>query len=427
MIKKLINFIEASPSPFHAVETAKEMLAEAGFTELREAEQWTIEKGGRYFVTRNQSSIAAFAVPANMEKTRFMIAAAHTDSPTFKIKDTPELTSEDYVRINAERYGGMIYDSWFDRPLSVAGRVIVRTESGVRSVLVDVDRDLLMIPHIAIHMENPNAGKEYNPASDLVPLFGDGKAKDGFMTIIAEAANVKPEDILAHELFLVNRQKPAVWGKDGEFLSAPRLDDLECMFAATQAIIDAKPEGAVAFMLAADNEEVGSQTKQGAGSTFAADVMSRICEAMDDDFRSAVAESMMLSADNAHAVHPNAPALADPTHRPKMNGGVVLKFAANQKYTTDAVSAAVFRQICQRADVPVQTFANRSDKLGGGTLGNVLTRSVSLSAVDIGLAQLAMHSSYETAGTRDAAYMVAAMKQFYESALIARDGEVTIR
>ena len=424
--KDLLSFINGSPSCFHAVKNIADELKKCGYTELFECEKWNIECGGKYFVTRNDSSVVAFAVPEVCYSVKFMVVASHSDSPTFKIKDTPELDGI-YTRINTERYGGMILDSWLDRPLSVAGRVMVRTEGGVSTRLVNIDRDLLLIPHIAIHMENPNEGKAYNPASDMVPLYGSASAKGSFMTLIAEAAGVKSEDIVSHELFLYCRTAPSIWGAENEYISAPRLDDLECAYSSLRAMREAEKSGAVRVMFVADNEEVGSGTKQGAGSTFLRDTLSRVCDALGGDIRIAAAQSMMLSADNAHAVHPNNPSLADAVHRPEMNKGVVIKYNASQLYTTDAVSAAVFREICARADVPTQVFANRSDKRGGSTLGNISNAQVSMSAVDIGLAQLAMHSSYETAGVHDVPYMVAAMKAFFETELCVNGGDVVIK
>ncbi len=422
----LLKFIEKSPSCFHAVENITAELSALGYSELFEGEKWNLERGGKYYVTRNSSSVIAFVIPKTEASPKFMIVASHSDSPTFKVKDIPELEGT-YTRINTERYGGMILDSWFDRPLSVAGRVMVRTPNGVAERLVNIDRDLLIIPHIAIHMDNPNNGKTYNPASDLVPLYGGGAAKGSFMKLVAESAGVGQDDIIAHELFLYNRQSPSVWGAENEFVSAPKLDDLGCAYSSLCAISETKCGDAVPVMYVADNEEVGSATKQGAASTFLYDVLSRICDTLDGDIRIAAAESMLLSADNAHALHPNAPQLADPTHRPMLNKGIVMKYNASQLYTTDAVSSAVFREICRKADVPVQVFANRSDMRGGSTLGNISNSQVSLSAVDIGLPQLAMHSSYETAGAHDVEQMVTAMRTFLETEIACRGGDIVIK
>lgn len=423
--KGLFNFIKASPSAFHVAENLATKLKNKGYTELHEGEVWTLTLGGKYFVSRNRSAVIAFAVPEKMDTPKFMITAAHSDSPSFKIKDIPELDGV-YTRISTEKYGGSIHDSWFDRPLSVAGRIMVRSENGVVTKLVNIDRDLLIIPHVAIHMQNPNEGMKYNPASDLIPLYGGKDAKGSFMKNVAEATGVSVDDIIAHELFLYNRQEPSLWGADNEFISAPKLDDLECVYSALTALLAAKT-AAISVMYIPDNEEVGSGTKQGAASTFLRDTLSRICDSFGGDLRIAAAKSMLLSADNAHALHPNNPSLADATNRPVMNGGVVIKYNAAQLYTTDALSSAVFREICRCADVPVQVFSNRSDMRGGSTLGNISNTQVSLSAVDIGLAQLAMHSSYETAGERDVAHMVNAIKAFYETELDGRDGVVEIK
>lgn len=424
--QEMLAFIKNSPSCFHAVENVVSALTEHGFTELCENELWDIKRGGKYFVTRNKSSIIAFSVPEKIDKPKFMVVASHSDSPTFKIKDTPELEGA-YTRINTERYGGMILDSWLDRPLSVAGRVMVRTENGVSCRLVNIDRDLLLIPHVAIHMENPNEGKAYSPASDMVPLYGSAAAKGTFMPLIAEAIGEKAEDIVSHELFLYCRTEPSIWGAQNEYVSSPKLDDLACAYSSLEALTEAKVGGAIPVMFIADNEEVGSGTKQGADSTFLRDTLSRICDAMGGDLRVAAAHSMMLSADNAHAVHPNNPSLSDPVHKPEMNKGIVIKYNASQLYTTDAISSAIFREICARADVPTQVFANRSDKRGGSTLGNISNSQVSMLAVDIGIAQLAMHSAYESAGSEDVAYMVAAMKKFFETELQISGDDVIIK
>lgn len=426
--EKLFEFIKSSPSCFHAIDNISKKLEAEGAVRLCENSRWNISRGKTYFTTRNGSSMIAFRIPEEIDGG-FMIAAAHSDSPTFKIKDKPELEGGNYVRINTERYGGMILDSWFDRPLSVAGRVIVRTEKGIESKLISCPKNLLLIPHVAIHMQNPNNGLAYNPAVDLVPLYGGADAKGGFLKSIARYANVCEDDIIGHDLYLVNRQEPTVWGADDEFISSPKLDDLQCAFSAAEAFLSADTGKSISVLYIADNEEVGSQTKQGAGSTFLNDVLSRMASALgysDEDYRCLVARSMMLSADNAHAVHPNHPELADPTHRPVLNGGIVMKYNASQLYTTDGISAAIFKEICRKADVPLQIFCNRSDIRGGSTLGNISNTQVSMNAVDIGIAQLAMHSSYETAGAMDTDRMIRAMKKFFEASLEIKNENINI-
>ena len=416
--EQLIEFIDKSPTCFHAVKTMSDMLREEGFTELREDQKWHIEKGGRYFVARNGSSLIAFTIPEqDMKGMRIM--ASHSDSPTFKIKEDPEMEADGhYIKLNVERYGGMICAPWFDRPLSVAGRVIVRNSSGnsasgaLRTVLVNVDRDLLMIPNLAIHMNREvNDGYKYNAQKDMLPLYGDITAKDTFMKVIADAAGTVPEDILGHDLFLYNRQNASIWGASGEFLSSGRLDDLQCAFSSLKGFLEGEKKEYMAVHCVLDNEEVGSGTKQGAASTFLYDTLTRAHESLGltrEDYLIHLADSFMVSADNAHAVHPNHTDKADPVNRPYLNGGIVIKFNASQKYCTDGVSAAMLREICQRADVPVQTFVNRSDMAGGSTLGNISNTQVALNTVDIGLPQLAMHSPYETAGIKDTEYLVRA-------------------
>ena len=417
--KQLIEFIEKSPTCFHAVQTMSEMLKDEGFTELRENRKWKIENGGKYFVTRNGSSLIAFTIP-EQEMKGMRIMASHSDSPSFKIKENPEMEADGhYIKLNVERYGGMLCAPWFDRPLSVAGRVIVRNgEPGTfRSVLVNVDRDLVMIPNLAIHMNREvNDGYKYNAQKDMLPLYGDITAKETFMKTIAESAGVNPEDILGHDLFLYNRQRASIWGASGEFLSSGRLDDLQCAFSSLKGFLSGEKKEYMAVHCVLDNEEVGSGTKQGAASTFLYDTLTRAHESLGfsrEDYLIHLADSFMVSADNAHAVHPNHTDKADPVNRPCLNGGIVIKFNANQKYCTDGVSAAIFRDICSAAGVPVQTFVNRSDMAGGSTLGNISNTQVALNTVDIDAALDCMHSPYETAGVKDTGYLVKAAAELF--------------
>lgn len=454
---RLLDFIRSSPSCYHAIDNIRRKLIEKCYIELSEGEDWSVEVGGKYFVTRNSSSIIAFRIPERVVGG-FMVVASHSDSPTFRVKPNPELSGpENYVRLNTERYGGMILDSWFDRPLSVAGRIMVRENGRIVEKLVSVDDDLLIIPHVAIHMLKSNDGIVYNPAQDLVPLFGlagpDEKPQGSLMKIVAEAAGVDPDNILSHDLFLVNRQRQSVWGRSKEFISSPKLDDLQCAFSAFEAFTDSELDNltnsghSMPVMFVADNEEVGSATMQGAGSTFLADTLLRVTSALEvcgakcdcfgayctnsagnsiAAYRRMLASSMLLSADNAHAVHPNHPELADPTHRPRLNGGVVIKYNAAQLYTTDSYSSAIFLEMCKKVGVPTQMFCNRSDIRGGSTLGSISNTKVPLHAVDIGVAQLAMHSSYETCGAFDTGYMINAMKEFFSSSLLVKNGSVEI-
>ena len=419
---QLFSFIQASPSPFHAVANMKRELDAHGYAQLLEGEEWRLEEEGKYYVIRNGSALIAFRIPKR-DFTGFQIMASHSDSPSFKIKENPEMDVEGhYVKLNVEKYGGMLCAPWFDRPLSVAGRVIVRDGSRLVTRLVNIDRDLCMIPNLAIHMNREaNEGYKYNVQKDMLPLYGCGGSGGMFMEDIARAAGVAQEDMIGSDLFLYNRMEGSIWGAQEEFISIGRLDDLQCAFASLQAFLEADGGESIPVHCVYDNEEVGSGTKQGAGSTFLLDTLLRINEGLGrspGQYRQALASSFMLSADNAHGVHPNYPEKACPTNRPYLNEGIVIKYSANQKYTTDGMAAAVFTQICERAGVPVQKFLNRSDILGGSTLGNISGTQVALNSVDIGLAQLAMHSPYETGGIKDTDYLIAAAKEFFRASVV---------
>ncbi len=426
--EELFSFIEKSPTSFHAVQTIESYLEKAGCEKLNEGSVWELKEGGTYFVTRNKSAIIAFHIPCK-EFTGFHIAASHSDSPSLKIKENPEMTVEgQYVKLNVEKYGGMLCSPWFDRPLSVAGRVMVKDNNKLETRLVDVKRDILMLPSLAVHMNrgvNDN-GYKYNIQKDMLPLYRMNDSELDFKTMIAGEAGVAPEQIIGSDLLLYNRMPGTVWGAENEFISAPRLDDLQCAFSSMKGFLSSRNEHSVSVFCVMDNEEVGSGTKQGAASTFLYDTLRRLNYSMgrtEEEYWTAVASSFMVSGDNGHAVHPNYADMTDPTSRPYLNGGIVIKHSANQKYTTDAVSAAVMRCLCERADVPYQNFLNRSDMLGGSTLGNISNSKVSLNTVDIGLPQLAMHSPYETAGAKDMAYMVKVFEEFYRSCIrVSEDG-----
>lgn len=417
---KMLEFVGKSPSCFHAVENVKNRLQEKGFRELKETEDWQLLPGEGCYVVRNDSSLLAFRLPEKAAKG-FHITAAHSDSPSFKLKETPELAVEEhYVRLNTEKYGGMILSTWLDRALSVAGRIAVCEKEEIVTKLVNIDRDLLVIPNVAIHMSREmNKGVEYNPQTDMLPLYADcskGQEKHTLLQQVAEAAGVKPEEIQGQDLFLYTREKGRLLGADGEFVLSPRLDDLQCVYAAMEAFCESTPEEYINVCAVFDNEEVGSGTRQGADSTFLEDVLFRISESLKKDrseYLRLVAGSFLISADNAHAVHPNHPEKADPVNRPYLNGGIVIKYHGAQKYTTDAVSAAKLKSLCRRAGVPFQTYVNRSDIAGGSTLGNISTAHVSVSSADIGLPQLAMHSAVETAGVKDTKYAIDMLKVFF--------------
>ena len=418
-VQKLFRFLDESPTCYHAAANAKAALAAAGAVELRESEQWKLEKGTLYVVERGDSALVAFRVPEGPFHG-FLMAAAHSDSPTFKVRETAEAASAgNTLRLSVEPYGGGVWRGWLDRPLSVAGRVVIRQGDRLVSRLVNIDRDLLVIPGVAIHMDRSvNKGAELNPAVDLLPLLGCGKEPGTFRKLIAEAAGVREEHLLSTELFLYPRTKAVQTGLNGEFIVSPRLDDLQCVFGCLEGFLAAKPGGSLPVLAVFNNEEVGSNTRQGADSTFLTDVLERIahgCGLDSEGWKAAVANSFMVSADNAHAIHPAHPEYADKGEFPVLGGGIVIKYNANQRYTTDTVSAAVFQSICRRADVPVQRYSNRADLPGGSTLGNISTAHFSVPTVDIGLPQLAMHSVCETAGAADTAYLIRAMTAYFSA------------
>ena len=430
-VEELFQFIENSPSCFHAIETIRKKLNAEGFIELVEGRSWQIEKGKKYYVTRNLSSIIAFKIPENDFKN-FHIVASHSDSPTFKIKENAEIeVNNKYVKLNTEKYGGMICSTWFDRPLSIAGRILVKEGNLVKTHLVNIDKDLVIIPNLAIHMNRAvNDGYKYNAQIDMLPLYGDNTSKGSLMKTVAQSVGVEEDSILGTDLFLYNRMRGTKIGANSEYISSPRLDDLECAYASLSAFLSETNSNSASVYCVFDNEEVGSGTKQGADSTLLYDVLRRINMCLgnsEEDYYKLIASSFMISADNAHALRPNYSDKSDPTNKVYINDGIVIKYNANQKYTTDAVSASIFKSICDSVNVPYQTFTNRSDILGGSTLGNISNAHVSLNTIDIGLAQLAMHSTYETAGAKDVTYLIEALKAFYNTSIEqVEDGQYII-
>ena len=412
-INDLMTYLDASRSVFHAVEGLKNILEKAGYTRLQESGKWELAAGGKYYMTRGGASVMAFRIPECTPKG-FMMSASHADRPTFKVKENGELVGK-YTRLAVERYGGMLMGTWLDRPLSIAGRVLVETEKGLETKLVDIDRDLLLIPNVAIHMNRKaNEGYAWNPAVDLLPLMGGTDAKGKLNALLEEAAGGK---ILGHDLYLYIRQKASIWGLEEEFLSSAALDDLECAYCCTEGFLQAAPSASVPVLCVFDSEEVGSSSVQGAASDLLENLLTRICKACGWDLMEMLAGSFMVSADNAHAVHPNHPEYADATNAPVINNGVVLKFNANQRYCTDGVSGAIFRKTCEKVNVPVQSYYNRADLPGGSTLGNISLCHVSVPTADIGLPQLAMHSAFESAGVKDAESLMDVMAAYYGSSI----------
>ena len=420
----LLTFIQKSPTSFHANQTVRECLEKEGFNELLEGQPWEIQPGQKYYVSKNTSALIAFSIGETLDHYSFNISAAHCDAPTFKIKPTHIMdVDHHYQKLNVEMYGGALCSPWFDRPLSVAGRVIVKNGNHFETKLVNIDKDLLVIPNIAIHLDREaNSGRKYNVQVDMLPLLGtQALEEDALNSTIAKLLDVNKENIYTSELYLYPRTSGNILGLDDEFVGSPRLDDLQCVYSTLQGFLQGNAPQSINVFYMADNEEVGSSTKQGAASTFLIDTLKRIHYGLGKDrpaFYQALASSMIVSADNAHAVHPNHAELSDPQNRVYMNEGVVIKHSARQSYTTDAMSAAIFMDCCKKANVPFQHYTNRSDLPGGGTLGSISSHQVSIYSVDIGLAQLAMHSAYEIAGIKDTYYAIEAMKAFFSQHLV---------
>ena len=419
----LNEFLEKSYTAYHAVKNAADYLIANGFSELSEGEDWCVEEGGKYFVTRGGSSLIAFTVGALDNGLNFKIAASHADSPALKLKDNAVFSVGAYEKLNAECYGGGIWYSFFDRPLKIAGR-IVESENGVlRPRLAESDY-FVTIPSLAVHQNRGvNDGFAVNAQTDLCPLYALTEQGGDLISSLSSAP------VAAYDLYLVNAQKPYVFGRNGEFLASPRVDNLTSVFASIEAIADVLAPGGVCVAAVFDNEEVGSRTLEGAGGDFMERTLRRLTSALrfdDDEYYKALHSSFLLSVDNAHALHPNHPEKCDPTNRPAAGGGVVIKFHADKAYTTDALSAAVIEEIFKNANVPFQKFYNRSDVRSGSTLGAISLSKVSLLSADIGIAQFAMHSACESFACADYASMRSGLRAFFASSIQANGDEITI-
>ncbi len=431
-ISELMEFLDGSLTSYHAIQNVRRLLLREGYVELSEREIWKLDAGGKYFVVRNDSSMMAFCLPTDsVDKIKgYHVYAAHSDSPAFKIKESPEMEKEGvYVSMNTEKYGGMILSTWFDRPLVIAGRVCVENEGALETYPVQLKENTCMIPSLAIHMNREaNSGMAFSAQNDMAPLLGmtgnsDMSSKGMIKAMLAETLNdmtggdYRAEDILSYDLFVENCEKAVLAGMENEFIMTPRYDDLACVFAGCKGIMHARPERYIDVLAIFDNEEVGSLTRQGADSTFLRDTLQNIADGLGisaNACRTWIADSFLLSADNAHACHPNQGGKADLTNRPYLNKGVVLKYHGGQKYATDAYSAAYVKRLCRQNDIPLQTYANHSDIPGGSTLGNLAMAQVSMAAADIGLPQLSMHSACETAGARDIEHLIRLAKAFYK-------------
>lgn len=421
LTQELIEFISKSPVSFSVIQNSSELLQAKGFQYLKQTDKPV--KGGKYYITRNGSSLIAFSLPLETPNG-FMISASHSDSPLFKLKSNYAVKACDrYLKLDTESYGGGIFSSWFDRPLSLAGRLVVKDGIRLKVVPFAIDRDICIIPNTCIHFNRDlNNGYKFNPSIDTLPLAGEWD-ESGLLDLICAVTEIEKKNVISSDIYVYNRMKGSFLGLQNEFFASPRIDDQQCAYLSLRAILDAEGSKSIPICCIFDNEEVGSSTKQGAASDFLKETLDCIAEVYENNTSELLCSSLMLSCDNAHAMHPNHPELSDPKNAPHMNGGIVIKHNANQKYTTDAVSEALFLEICQRAGVPVQHFSNRSDLAGGSTLGSIASARVSMNTVDIGLAQLAMHSSYETAGTKDSQYLFEALRLFFNSSIVCeKDG-----
>lgn len=421
MLEKLCEFLNDGRTSYNATDKIAEILNKEDFIELDERKDFNIELGHNYYVKRNGSSIIAFKIPEKLDRQSFLMTLSHSDCPSLKLKPNAIIKNGKYVRLNVEVYGGPILASWLDRPLSMAGRVIIKREDGLQAINVDFKKPICIIPNVAIHM-NPsiNKGYDYNPQVDLLPLC---KEDFDLNQMIAEHLSINKEDVLNFDLFLYPLVEAMIWD---DYISSHHLDDLSSSFTSLMAFINAKDVKHINLYACFDNEEVGSLTRQGAASDFLNLILRKISEELNFNYERAIANSISLSCDNAHAAHPNHPEKADETNRPYMNAGIVIKHNANQSYTSDSLGSAIFTQILDKAKVPYQYFTNRSDMRGGSTLGNISNAQVSLLSIDIGMAQLAMHSSYETQGIKDIQYMIDGIKAFYEAEISFDGGHIQI-
>ncbi len=423
MLDNLKEFLQYSYTAYHAVENVKAILADNGFLPLKEGEDWEIEEGGKYYLERGGCALIAFCV-GNLDQLFFKIAAAHVDSPALKIKENPVMKAENCEKLNVETYGGGLWYSFLDRPLKIAGRIVAE-ENGVLKCENVASDYLLTIPSVAIHQNrSANEGLALNPQVDLLPLLAANGCGEKWLSSITD------KTVLSHDLFLVNADMPYSFGVNDEYIASPRIDDLTCVYAIVEALCaHAATSGGICIGAFFDNEEIGSHTSQGAAGDFLENALRRITYALkldENELYKALAGSILVSADNAHASHPNHPEKADPTNRVQLGGGVVIKHHAGKAYTTDSLSAAIFKTICTRAGVKTQTFFNRSDVRSGSTLGVLSQSRISMLAVDIGLPQLAMHSANESFAAADYEELLTALTAFFSSTVTVNDGEIEI-
>ena len=421
---RLINFIDNSPNAYYCINNIKNILLDNEFEQLYENEVWKLNNNKKYFVIRNDSSLIAFKTTNKVENTGFNLVATHTDSPSFSIKSNADIFENQYLKLNVDKYGGVINYSWLDRPLSLAGRIITLNNGVYEKRLINIDKDLLVIPSQAIHINREvNVKNELNNQIDMLPIMALDNNKS-LKDVITENIDGNINKISDYDLYLYNRDKGKKVGINNEFILSPRLDDLSSVYPALESFINSNNNNSINVVCAFNNEEIGSLTKQGADSTFLIDSLSRICKSLNIDLFITLSNSFLISADNAHAIHPNVPSKSDPTNKVLLNNGVVIKHHIN--YTTDSLTSSLFKGICDDANVPYQEFACRADMKCGETLGGISQSHVSIDSIDIGLPQLAMHSANETIGTKDVTYMYKSLLEFYSTTFIKNKDKVTI-
>lgn len=427
MINSLMNFLDKSRSAFNATENLKELLLAESYKELKENAEFKIEKGGKYFITRNRSSILAFNIGTKLDEPSLHLCASHSDCPSFKLKPNALISTEAGIKLNVEPYGGMLMSTWFDIPLGIAGRVCIKEKDVIKEVLFDSEEMFCLIPSVAPHLtRGTNVTKELNAQVDLLPLVGLD-SNFSLEKYLADKIGIKKEDVMSFDLYLYPDLKARNWGNKKELISSHHLDNLECAYISLKAFINNFNEDNINVYACFDNEEVGSLTRQGAFSDFLLNNLIRICKTLDIDYYRLIANGMMLSIDNAHGLHPNHPELYDVNNHPCLNKGVVIKVNASQSYVSDSLSMALFKKMCDEEKIAYQVFANRSDSKGGSTLGNISNSNISLLSIDLGLASLAMHSTYETCGAEDIDYLYKACRAFYKRHLVIHKDSYNFR
>jgi aspartyl aminopeptidase len=424
--RNLVDLIYDSPTAYHAVVKCREILGQNGFNEIKLENLWKLEKGGKYYLTQNDSSIFAFTIGENCDELKFKIVGAHTDSPGIKIKPNPEILTEGYLKLNTEIYGGPILNTWFDRPLALAGRVFIKGSSVMvpECKFINIKRPIAILPNLAIHMNrNVNTGVAIDNQKDILPILktveGQFEKKNYLLKLIATELDLAIEDILDFDIYLYEYEKGCVFGLDNEFISSARIDDLQAVFAGLDALNETDNKGdSVNFLACFDNEEVGSSSKQGADSQLLSNILERIVISLCDDnsrenYLSSISRSFMISLDGAHSVHPNKPEKCDITNKPVINSGPVIKISTNQKYTSDSHSISIYKEISREAGVPCQIFVNHSNEKGGSTIGPINSTHLEIKSVDVGMPMFAMHSIREMCGVRDHADFVTLLKTYY--------------